>query len=139
MNLLQRRPHPRFRLSRLLARVDLVAEVVHTTGNSVSLLPHGGDFFPALFAAIRSAQHSISLEFYIIKNDATGALFAQALLAAAARGVQVLLVYDALGCFDTPDNYFSICGGPVSTVSPSTRPPFPNPIGSISAIIANKC
>lgn len=106
MNLLQRRLHSRFRLSRLLARVDLVAEVIHTPGNRVRLLPHGGDFFPALFTAMRAAQHSISIEFYIIKNDATGALFAQALLAAAGRGVQVSLIYDALGCFDTPDFYF---------------------------------
>ncbi len=106
MKLLQRHANPRFRLSRLLARVDLVAEVIHSPGNRVLLLPHGGDFFPELFAAIGAAQRSIHIEFYIIRNDATGALFAQALLAAAGRGVQVLLIYDAFGCFDAPDSYF---------------------------------
>ena len=69
MKLFQRHTHSRFRLSRLLARVDLVSEVIHSTGNRVLLLPHGGDFFPELFAALRAAQHSICIEFYIIKNE----------------------------------------------------------------------
>lgn len=106
MKLFQRHTHARFRLSRLLARVDPVAEVIHSAGNRVLLLPHGGDFFPELFAALRAAQRSIYVEFYIIKNDATGALFAQALLAAAGRGVHIRLIYDVLGCYDTPDSYF---------------------------------
>lgn len=106
MKLLQRHAHSRFRLSRLLARVDLVAEVIHSSGNRVLLLPHGGDFFPELFTAIGAAQRNIHIEFYIIKNDSTGALFAQALLAAVGRGVQVSLIYDTFGCFDTPESYF---------------------------------
>jgi cardiolipin synthase len=106
MDVLLRRIPPRFRLSRLLSRIRNILEVTHFPGNKVILLPHGGDFFPALFDAIRHARSSIFIEFYIIKNDATGSLFSQAIRDAAARGVQVSLIYDALGCFDTPDHFF---------------------------------
>lgn len=96
----------RLRVAKVLHRLREVSEVIRCPGNEVELFPHGGDFFPALFAALRAAQRSICVEFYIIKNDATGALFAQALLAAADRGIHITLIYDALGCFDTPDSYF---------------------------------
>ena len=97
----------RLRLARLLARLRRRTKIIHFPGNKVHLLPHGGDFFPALFAAIDSATSRICLEFYIIKADTTGQLFAQAIKRAVARGVEVLLIYDALGCFDTPDAYWA--------------------------------
>ena len=40
--------------------------------------PHGGDFFPALFQAIKAATTAICAEFYIIKSDETGLAFADA-------------------------------------------------------------
>lgn len=40
------------------------------------------------------AKHSIDLQYYIYKNDATGRLFTQHLLAAADRGVRVRLLLD---------------------------------------------
>jgi len=91
---------------RQLVRSQRTPEVAHFHGNRVSLLAHGGDFFPALFAALDSATISISVEFYIIRPDATGQLFAQALIAAAARGLEVALIYDYLGCLDTPSAFF---------------------------------
>jgi cardiolipin synthase len=77
-----------------------------TSGNRAHLLRHGGEFFPALFAAIRAANRFICLDFYIIRNDATGRDFAEALTEAAGRGVAVLLLYDYIGCFDTSAAYF---------------------------------
>jgi cardiolipin synthase len=53
-----------------------------------------------------AASTTICAEFYIIKPDATGQAFASALCEAALRGVEVSLVYDAIGCFDTPSSYF---------------------------------
>ncbi len=78
----------------------------HTQGNRVALFVHGGDFFPALFAAMESASVSIHAEFYIVKDDRTGRKFAQALMTAAARGVETALIYDVVGCFETPVAYF---------------------------------
>lgn len=77
-----------------------------TFGNRVSLLRHGGEFFPALFGAIDEAVRYICLDFYIIRDDQTGRSLATALIRAAERGVAVLLLYDYIGCFDTPSSFF---------------------------------
>lgn len=78
----------------------------HSLGNRVQLYENGGDFFKALFAGIASATASLHAEFYIIKADSTGQRFAQLLMEAAGRGVEVALIYDFVGCYDTPSSYF---------------------------------
>ncbi len=42
----------------------------------------------------------------MVKADSTGQAFARALQEAASRGLEVSLIYDAIGCFDTPSSYF---------------------------------
>jgi cardiolipin synthase len=96
----------RFLLPRRLSLLKGFSDGVHFHHNKVTLLPHGGDFFPALFQAIAKAATAICAEFYLIKADKTGESFAQALREAAARGVEVSLIYDAIGCFNTPASYF---------------------------------
>jgi cardiolipin synthase len=95
-----------FRTLRFSARLKRNAEAVHSKGNRVVLFRNGGDFFPALFQAFGSAVTSICAEFYIIKSDDTGNAFADALIDAVARGVNVSLIYDYLGSIDTPSSYF---------------------------------
>src|SRR5439155_850400 len=58
-------------------------------GNAVRLLRNGSETFPAWLAAIESARIRISLEMYIFSDDAIGRQFADALIAAARRGVEV--------------------------------------------------
>lgn len=82
------------------------AEASHSRGNRVKLYDSGSEFFPAMLEAFAEARHQICAEFYIVRDDATGGAFADALLAAAARGVDVYLIYDYIGCFDTPSSYF---------------------------------
>lgn len=106
MKSLRRNTKRRFRLKGLLARIKGNPDVVRFHHNKVLLLPHGGDFFPALFRALSEAATSVCAEFYIIKADDTGQAFAHALIDAARRGVDVSLIYDAIGCFDTPSSYF---------------------------------
>ena len=93
-------------LRALLRPAGRQRQAVHTLGNRVTLFAQGGDFFPALFAAMAQANRSILAEFYRIKDDRTGRAFAQALLDAAARGVEAAVIYDVVGCFDTPAAYF---------------------------------
>lgn len=81
-------------------------EAVSFAGNHATLFRYGSDFFPALFDAIPKANTSICLEFYTVADDETGRLMADALLTAAARGVRVYLLYDYIGCFDTPAAFF---------------------------------
>jgi cardiolipin synthase len=95
-----------FRTLRFTKMLRRNSEAVFTGGTRVVLFAHGGDFFPPLFQAFRNAVRSIHLEFYIIRNDGIGTTFADELLAAAARGVTVSLIYDYIGCLDTPSAYF---------------------------------
>ncbi len=96
----------RLRDSWLLRRFNWRGTATFVAGNRATLLPHGGDFFPSLLAAMARAQRQITLEYYIIRGDALGIRFAEAALDAVKRGVAVYLIYDYVGCFDTPAAYF---------------------------------
>jgi cardiolipin synthase len=87
-------------------------------GNSVRLLRHGHEAFPAWLAAIDAAETRVSLEMYIFSDDKIGRRFADALLRAAARGVSVRLLYDFVGCRDTPAAFFQrLRDGGVHTIA----------------------
>jgi cardiolipin synthase len=66
-------------------------------GNSVRLLKDGCENFPAWLDAIRSAQHWIHFETYILHEDKIGKVFAEALCERARAGVKVRLLIDWLG------------------------------------------
>ena len=97
-------------------------------GNTIALLKTGGDFFGELFAAIQQAQQSIYLEFYIVRADRTGGHLAALLTKAVARGVEVCLLYDYIGCFDTPASFFRSLAKSGVQCTPFNPPPFRNGI-----------
>jgi cardiolipin synthase len=95
---------PRFiRLLRRLRPLELPVTHRH---NRVELFQGGRQFFEALFTAIRHAEHTILLEYYLIHNDHIGTELANELADAVQRGVTVKLIYDYIGCLDTPTSYF---------------------------------
>jgi cardiolipin synthase len=61
----------------------------------VTTYTFGTDLFDDMLAAIEGAQRQILLETYIWKADEVGQRFKTALEAAAERGVEVYLIYDA--------------------------------------------
>ena len=75
-------------------------------GNSVRFLRNGAEAFPAWIAAIDAAKSRVSLEMYIFSDDAIGRRFAEALSRAAQRGVDVRVLYDFVGCRETPAVFF---------------------------------
>ncbi len=75
-----------------------VADAQNSGNNHVRLLQDGPETFPAWLAAIGQARHFVHLENYILQEDAVGAQFAEALIAAAGRGVHCRVLYDWLGC-----------------------------------------
>ena len=81
-------------LSRVVSRV--VAQPL-VPGNAIQPLINGDEAFPAMLAAIESAEKSISLCTYIFDNDASGRRFVSALGRAVKRGVQVRVLVDAAG------------------------------------------
>ena len=82
------------------------AHVPFLTGNRVELLIDGPASFGALSAAIRSARTRIDMESYEF-DDTAGKTFADLLLAARRRGVEVNLIYDAWGANDTNPALFT--------------------------------
>jgi cardiolipin synthase len=77
--------------------VSRVATQPLTAGNKIEPLVNGDAAFPAMLAAIESAQKSISLCTYIFDNDASGEKFVAALERAVARKVQVRVLVDSAG------------------------------------------
>ena len=77
-----------------------------TTGNEVLLLQDGPATYQAMFAAITAAADHINMETYILDDDEVGQRFAQALIAKQQQGVQVNLIHDSVGTFDTPAAFF---------------------------------
>ena len=74
--------------------------------NTVRLLRNGSEAFPAWLAAIDAARSRISLEMYIFNADKVGRRFADALVQAAQRGVEVRLLYDSIGCRHAAPGFF---------------------------------
>jgi len=66
-------------------------------GNAVTELINGDAIFPPMLAAIRGAQHTITLETYIYWSGDIGKKFAAALAERARAGVRVLVLLDWAG------------------------------------------
>jgi cardiolipin synthase len=75
-------------------------------GNKLTLLQDGPATYQAMYAAIRAAKDNINLETYIFEDDDIGQQFADLLLARQAAGIQVNLIYDSVGCLNTPKEFF---------------------------------
>lgn len=70
--------------------------------HQVTLLRNGAEFFPALLAQIALAKVEIQLETYLFEPDEIGLVVAEALMAAARRGVRVSVLVDGFGARDFP-------------------------------------
>jgi cardiolipin synthase len=100
----------------LLRYVEDARELV--PGNAVKMLHNGVETFPAWLDAIERARERVSLEMYIFNDDAIGRKFADALIRAAGRGVHVRVMYDFVGCRDTPAAFFQkLRAGGVHTIA----------------------
>ena len=83
---------------KMLARVvNSVVTRPLLPGNQIEPLVNGDEAFPAMLAAIESAQKSVSLSTYIFDNDPAGQKFVEALARAVQRGVEVRALIDAAG------------------------------------------
>jgi cardiolipin synthase len=94
------------RMMHLLRRIHSTPLAVTHRRNQLTFIHNGWHFFQSLYAAIRLAKSFILIEFYIIRNDQTGDAFAALLAEAVRRGVRVMLIYDYIGCIETPADYF---------------------------------
>jgi phosphatidylserine/phosphatidylglycerophosphate/cardiolipin synthase-like enzyme len=84
-------------------RLDRDAGAVVTefvSGNRITLLRSGMEYFPALAAEFDAAQREIHLETYIYEDDVAGRAIAAALARAAQRGVATYVLVDGFGSKD---------------------------------------
>ncbi len=101
--------------------------------NSVRLLRDAAENYPAWLEAITAARAHIHFESYIIHDDRTGAMFAEALIAKARQGVRVRLIYDWLGAVGKTSRRFwnQLRAGGVE-VRCYNPPRFESPLGWLS-------
>lgn len=76
--------------------------MVIRSGNRLTLLQSGSQYFLALLAAIDAAEREIHLESYIYDADRVGLAVAEALMRAARRGVRVRVLLDGFGARQFP-------------------------------------
>jgi cardiolipin synthase len=67
--------------------------------NSITVLKHGDEIFPAMLEAIRGARESVELCTYVYWRGEIAHQMAEALIERAKAGIQTRLLLDALGCF----------------------------------------
>ncbi|MDD3622725.1 MAG: cardiolipin synthase [Methanofollis sp.] len=68
-----------------------------TEKNEVEVYTDGKKKFDALFEAIKGARHHVHLEYFIVNNDDLGQAVIHALAEKAKEGVEVRLLFDAIG------------------------------------------
>ncbi len=97
-------------------------------GNRTRLLIDGPATFGAMKAAIAQARGRVLLQSYIVEDQGVAAEVADLLIARAAQGVTVAMIYDAVGSITTPDAFFKrLVDGGVSVcafnpINPTKRP-----------------
>lgn len=93
---------PETRLSRTLTRCTGYAPC---PGNDIRILHDGNETYRDMLQAIRGAQHSILVQFFIIRNDRVGNTLRKVLEERARAGVKVYVIYDEVGSIKLPPGY----------------------------------
>lgn len=79
---------------------------VLTDDNAVRIYTDGNDKFDALIEDMKNAETYIFLQYYIIKNDVLFNRIRDVLLEKAAQGVEIRILYDAMGCRSVRKKYW---------------------------------
>lgn len=95
--------HENIDLARMLIKTN---NSFITTDNEVRYINEGNEFFTALFEEISKAKRFVHMEMYIIRNDELGKKLVHELAVKAKEGVEVKLLYDAVGCHKLPRKFF---------------------------------
>lgn len=84
---------------------ERIAPTKFIDGNSVELLRNGPATYQAMTDLIAAARQRVDMESYEF-DEVEGGKFADLLIARAAQGISVNLMYDAWGSFETPRTLF---------------------------------
>ena len=100
-----------------------------TVNNSCKVLNNGNETFEEMLKAIDLAKNHIHMEYFIIRESVIGDLFREALIKKAREGVEVRLIYDAVGSWNLKKSFFqplTEAGIIVKPFLPVTLPLFGN-------------
>ena len=106
MERLKRQAGPTDILDRHIALIQSIGGSPLVAGNHATLLVDGPATYAAMLEAIQNATDHINLETYIFEDGDVGHRFADLLLQKQSEGVQVNLIYDSVGCMNTPAAFF---------------------------------
>ena len=98
-------------------------------GNAISLQFDGPSAFQSWIEAIEGAASFIHFENYILRDDAVGRQFRDALVERARAGVGVRVLYDWMGCWATPKSYWKPFREAGVEVRVFNRPSLGDPLG----------
>ena len=93
-------------LERHLANMQRISDTPLVAGNAARLLIDGPASYQAIFAAIGAARDHVNVETYILEGDEVGDKLSALLIEKQAQGVQVNLLYDAVGSIGTSAEFF---------------------------------
>lgn len=75
-------------------------------GNVVEIYTDGYAKLQSLIRELWKAKDHIHLEYYIFENDPVGRLVRDILIDKAKQGVKILVIYDDVGCWHVPHEFF---------------------------------
>lgn len=85
------------RFPRLVALMKKSPDFLFAEGNQTRVLTNGEETYDVMLKEMSKAKHHIHLDYYTIRDDATGQLFLALLTEKAKRGIEVKLIYDGVG------------------------------------------
>ncbi|MDR1004484.1 MAG: cardiolipin synthase [Prevotellaceae bacterium] len=75
-------------------------------GNRIEVYTDGTSMLQSLLDALERAEKHIHIEFYIFEKDEVGMRVRDVLMQKARQGVEVRVVYDDVGCWKVPSDFF---------------------------------
>jgi cardiolipin synthase len=117
----EQKPHLSADASALACVGNRLGQGDPTFASSVVLLDDGDSKMRALEAAFTEAKHHIHIEYYIWEPDQVGTFFRDLLASCASRGVEVRVLYDAVGSPGIDDDFWKplvAAGGEVRSFNP---------------------
>lgn len=93
-------------LEKHIALMENVSGTLLFAGNRVKLLIDRPKIYSAMLQAVAGARDHINIEIFALRRDGFGLILAEALLKKRAEGVQVNLIYDSIGSWGTPSDFF---------------------------------
>lgn len=97
------------------------SEAPITVNNEATILINGYETFREMLKSINEAKHHIHMEYFIIKDSDIGRRFQRALIKKAKEGLEIRIIYDAVGCWKLKEDFF----GPLREAGVKLKPFLP--------------